>query len=177
MYELGDRSVDTLFNNALFLLFSKNRASDSDIAALKLLRAAASKGYWPADFFLAEHQLKEHLIKQSESFQVISSMIGNPSTYTIAQDTMTRLNRCAEIGFAPCQFRIGLWMSHSPKTVKEGIEILRNAIQIGLMDKRYNGIIDDSVALASKIISSQGFKAGLSEQEMDQYQELFEPFL
>lgn len=174
---LGDRSIDTLVNNALFLMFSKDRAPDADLAAIKLLNAAASQGYWPADFYLAEYQLKKHLVKQSESFQVVSSMLGNPETYAIAQDTMKKLNSCAEIGFAPCQFRIGLWMSHSPKTLKDGIEILRNAIQIALMDKRYNGIIDDSVALASGVIANHGFKVGLSETELSEYQALFEHFL
>ena len=167
-----DTSIEVLVNSAILLMFGKDRAVASDATAFKLLSAAADKGYWPANFYVAEYNLKKHLMKKEDNFQVVSSMIGNPSTYVIAQDTMTRFNQCAETGFAPCQFRVGFWLSHSPKTLKDGIEILRNAINITLRDKRYNGILEASVIVASQEIVDIGYKAGMLQQDIFEYEEL-----
>src|SRR5690554_3140903 len=62
----GDMSVDVLVNNALLLLFAEADIPNREQAAFDLMKMASDKGYWPADYFVAETNLLNHLVRGPE---------------------------------------------------------------------------------------------------------------
>ncbi len=147
----GERKLEVLVNNALLLLFTKEEIPKSKETGFALLKSAADRGYWPADYYVAESNLTNHLTMDYTSTPSNAGLISK-DTKAIAQDTMACYNRCAEMGFAPCQYRIGFWLSNSPDTLKDGLNILRTAIHTTMNDTRYQGALDGALVMAAKEI-------------------------
>lgn len=167
----GDRSLEVLVNNALLLLFTKEAIPKGKDTAYALLRSAADKGYWPADFFVAETNLSEYLSVDS-SDGASSTKPMDEKTRRIAQETMLRYNRCSAMGYAPCQYRIGFWLSSSPKTLKDGLDILRAAIQTTRNDLRYQGVLDGALIKAANEIVFKGDLVGMDTASRKEYANL-----
>ena len=103
----GDMSVGVLVNNALLLLFAEADIPNREQAAFDLMKLASDKGYWPADYFVAETNLLNHLVRGPEVAIPMAPTIEASGLKQLARDTMDSFSRCAEIGFAPCRYRIG----------------------------------------------------------------------
>ena len=172
----GEKSLDVLVNNALLLLFTKEKIPKSKIAAFDLMLLAADLGYWPADYYIAESNLSNHLTTDYTSEMPLRRVIDNDSL-SVAQDTMARYKRCAELGFAPCQYRIGFWLSNSDKTLKDGLRVLRQAINTTLRDTRNAGTLVNVMLSAAREIVLKGDKAGLDPIVRAQYARLAETYL
>lgn len=168
----GERSVEVLVNNALLLLYTKETIPGSQTMARDLLRAAASKGYWPADYYVAEIQLQESLVKDEQQFSLRTNSIVDFQQKEIARDTFTRLSRCAEIGFAPCQYRVGFWLLAEERKRNDGVNALRQAVKTTLQDPRYKGLLESSVTSAAIMIAHYYKIAGLTTAERDGYAKL-----
>lgn len=174
--EQGDRSVDVLVNNALLLLYTKEEIPGGNELANDLLRAAASAGYWPADYYVAEIQLKENLVRDEKQFSLTANSIVDVHQKQIAQDTFSRLSRCAEIGFAPCQYRVGFWLLAEDERISDGVKALRQAVKTTLEDQRYNGVLDSLVSSAATMVAHYHKAAGLTGEERDGYAQLAASF-
>lgn len=166
--------TEVLVNNALLLLFADQNIPNAKEHAMKLMQGAAAQGYWPADFYIADMNIRNVLSRNTSEFRVVNGSFEMSKYQDIAQDTITRLNNCAAVGFAPCQFRIGFWLSGSEKTLSDGITVLRAAIQTTLKDKRYTGILENYIAQASNIIISKGAEVGIDSVIRGEYQRLME---
>lgn len=167
-------NVEVLVNNALLLLFTKEEIPNAKEAAYKLMKSAADRGYWPADYYVADRNLLSHLTKDFSEFTVTPKSISSEDINTLAQDTMNRFNRCAEIGFAPCQYRIGFWLANSGKSLKEGLSVLRLAIRTTLKDARYLKALDGAIVKAAKVIVFKGEEAGLDGVVREEYVKVIE---
>ncbi|QFT57129.1 hypothetical protein [Microbulbifer sp. THAF38] len=167
----GDNSLEVLVNNALLLLYTIENIPKAKETAFILLKASAEKGYWPADYYIAEVNLEEHLTQDYLSATPSTGLMDNP-TKTIAKDTMARYNRCADMGFAPCQFRIGFWLSGSPKSLSDGLNILRAAIHTTRADTRYQGVLDGAMIMAAREIVFKGKQAGIDSVVREEYANL-----
>jgi hypothetical protein len=169
--EKGESEIEVLVNNAIILLFTKEAIKNSKDAAIQLLRIASDKGHWPADFFTAEVNLEKYL---SVDYGMQTPLTGhiNASLSDLAKSTMEKYNRCAEIGFAPCQYRIGFWLLNSPKNSASGIKVLQHAINTTIADTRYQGVMDRTVVLAAKEIVMKGPSNGLGALTLNKYREL-----
>lgn len=167
----GDRTIEVLANNAILLLFTKEKIPNGKSAAISLMRAAADKGYWPADYFIAEVDLEKTLsIDYTKPTPLTGKISGEAET--IARSTMDKYNRCAEIGFAPCQFRIGFWLLGSSHTTKNGLDVLRHAINTTVNDSRYLGVLDNTVIMASNKIVQIGEGFGIDSLVRQEYGQL-----
>lgn len=142
--------LDAIINNALFLLFSKERNKKSQSAALKLMKMAAHLNYWPAKYYIAEKNLEHHL---SADYAGTPEAITDRHLKNIARTTMRYYTDCAKRGFAPCQYRIGTWLITNNNQAKDGIKALQSAIQISSDDFRYQDMFDIRRAHAAFIIS------------------------
>ena len=169
----GDYEVDVLVNNALLLLFTKEEIPGGGDTALSLMKIASTKGYWPADFYIADINLKKYLMSPPEN-EGKSLKIQSDRVKVIAEDTLDRFSRCAEIGFAPCQYRIGFWLSNSKGTIVDGIAVLRKAIDTTLNDKRYEGSLNAAMVKAAEIIVFNGEQVGMNTDIRTQYVELIQ---
>lgn len=167
----GDRTLEVLVNNALLLLYTKEEIPKAKETGFALLKASAEKGYWPAEYYIAEVNLAEHLTLDYTSATPSTGLL-DKSTKAIARDTMARYNRCAEMGFAPCQFRIGFWLAGSPKTISDGLNILRAAIHTTRADTRYQGVLDSAVIMAAREIVFKGEQAGMDSVVREEYANL-----
>lgn len=170
----GDLSLEVLVNNALLILFTKADIPGRENGTIKLMRMAAKKGYWPADYYLAEMDLRERgistpLLSENPAFEKGRGV----SPGAINQATFQRYTRCAEMGFAPCQFRLGFWLAASPATLPQGILALRHAIRTSLSDVRYKGL-DNVIVLAAKEIVFKGESAGIDQGVRAVYGQLIE---
>lgn len=167
----GERALEVLVNNALLLLFTKEEIPNAKETGVALLIAAADKGYWPADYYVAEINLANHL---TMDYTIASPKTGliKGDVKAIAQDTMARYNRCAEMGFAPCQYRIGFWLSNSPQTLKDGLDVLRTAIHTTMNDTRYQGALDRALVMAAKEIVFKGDQVGMDKVVREEYANL-----
>ncbi len=87
---------------------------------------------------------------------------------------MKRYNECAELGFAPCQYRIGFWLANSKKSLNEGLNVLRQAIKTTSKDTRYNGALDGAIIMAAKEIVFKGEQAGLDYVVRKEYTKLIQ---
>ena len=171
-----DYAIDVLVNNALILLFSIEDIPDSEATASKVLAAAADKGYWPADYFIADTAINDELTRNFNAFSVVPYAISADQKKETARQTMKKLNRCAAIGFAPCQFRIGFWLSNSPSSLKDGIGVLREAIKTALKDNRYMGVMNGTVVMAAQLIVVQGGRVGLDDVILEEYAKLAQSY-
>lgn len=160
-----DNSVDVLVNNALLLLFTKEDIPNKYEMAVRLMEQASEKGYWPARYFIAEHNLERVLSQQTNS----SGM-----NKKVAEETMSTLNQCADIGFAPCQYRIGFWLSSQDGTLKDGLTILQQAIKTTVADQRYDGVLDAAVVNAAKEIVMKGDYVGIDRVVREEYFAIFQ---
>ncbi|MEH6814697.1 MAG: hypothetical protein V7677_19355, partial [Motiliproteus sp.] len=134
----GERKVEVLVNNALLLMFTDKEIPRKQEVARKLLEVAAESGYWPADFYIADFNLETKLSKDLQKTDYVRLPLrDNEQLRGVAEDTMARLNRCAEIGFAPCKYRIGFWLLGSEQTMPDGINVLKSAITTSIADRRY----------------------------------------
>lgn len=170
----GDISLEVLVNNSLLLLFSKEDIPKSQETALVLLKQASLKGYWPAEYYITEYNLLSHLMRDDTRNLNKSMRIPNGDLQILAKNTMKSLNRCSDIGFAPCQYRVGFWLANSDSTLKQGLNILRKAIKTTINDTRYNGILDGELLLAAKEIVFKGEIVGLDEVIRAKYVALIE---
>ncbi len=167
----GDRTLEVLVNNALLLLFSKENIHNRKQGVDYLMRLAEAENYWPATFYLAETQLSQKLTIDYDNQGVLSGRItGN--TRKTAQEVMTRYNRCAEIGFSPCQIRIGLWLASSPGSANDSIRVLRAAIQSTLSDPRYGDTVDPLLKQSAMIILAKKKELNINNDEIQVYQRL-----
>jgi len=169
-----DYEVEVLVNNALLLLFSKEEFPNAQQAADDLMLTASAKGYWPASYYIAERNLNKFLTRDLTKKISSAGAITTEKLKTIADDTMKRYNECAELGFAPCQYRIGFWLANSEKTVKDGLEVLRRAIKTTMSDKRYFGALDGAIISAAKEIVFKGEEAGLEHVVREEYTKLIQ---
>lgn len=172
----GDRAIEVLVNNAILLLFTKEEIPNGRDAAINLMRVAADKGYWPADYFVAEVDLEKFLsIDYTKPTPLTGKISGEAEI--IAKSTMDKYNRCAEIGFAPCQFRIGFWLLGSSHTTRDGLNVLRHAINTTVNDSRYQGILDNTIIMASNEITQKGEGVGIDSLIRKEYGELARKYL
>lgn len=154
----GETKLEVLVNNALLMLFTEEAIPGAQKTAFALMKSAADKGYWPADYYVAESNLSKHLtVDYTEGSSSVRVM--DEKLMAIAKDTMTRFNRCADMGFAPCQYRIGFWLSNSTKTLKDGLDVLRTAIHTSSNDTRYQGVLDGALIMAAKKIVFKGIRS------------------
>lgn len=172
----GDSTLEVLVNNSLLLLYTKENIPKAKETAFNLLKASANKGYWPAEYYIAEVNLAEHLTQDNSSASPSTGLM-DESTKAIARDTMARYNRCADMGFAPCQFRIGFWLSASPKSLSDGLNILRSAIHTTRADTRYHGILDSAVIMAAREIVFKGEQVGMDSVVREWYANLIKQHL
>tara|TARA_R110002167_G_scaffold204404_2_gene408475 strand:+ start:6584 stop:7423 length:840 start_codon:yes stop_codon:yes gene_type:complete len=163
----GERKVDVLVNNALLLLFTKEEIPRKEEVARKLMELAGGAGYWPADFYIANDNIEKRLSRDYSTPNFVSlPMKDNVELQALAQDTMNRLNRCAGIGFAPCQYRIGFWLVSSPETRSDGVKVLQQAVATSIADKRYKGFLEAPAIMAAEQILLHGKAAGLDDEQI-----------
>lgn len=165
----GERKIDVLVNNALILLFGKDNNLEADLGARKLLQAASNLGYWPADFYIAEDNITTKLSADFSLAGDNGNFIADSNLRALATETMDKLSNCAEMGFAPCQYRLGFWLSSSPEGLKGGMEALKEAIKTTLGDTRYQGVMDTSLILAAREIVMKGDYAGIDSIVREEY--------
>lgn len=168
----GDASLEVLVNNALLLLFAEADIPDRDKAALSLMHRAAKSGYWPADYFIAETNLIKHLIRDASNLVPLTNVIDQTGARQIAENTMTTYNQCAELGFAPCRYRIGFWLASSVSSHNDGLRVLQAAIDTTLKDTRYDGVLDDALITATTQLIDHGERIGLDATTRQHYAEL-----
>ncbi len=169
-----DYEVEVLVNNALLLLFSKEELPNAQQAADDLMLMASDKGYWPASYYIAERNLNKFLTRDLTKNISSVGAITTERLKAIADDTMKRYNECAELGFAPCQYRIGFWLANSKKSLNEGLNVLRQAIKTTSKDTRYNGALDGAIIMAAKEIVFKGEQAGLDYVVRKEYTKLIQ---
>ena len=172
----GDMSVDVLVNNALLLLFAEADIPNREQAAFDLMKMASDKGYWPADYFVAETNLLNHLVRGQEVAIPLAPTIEASGLKQVARDTMDAFSRCAEIGFAPCRYRIGFWLSNSQKTLQDGLKVLQTAIDVNLKDTRYEDKLDGALVAAAQELAERGGAIGLDSDTVDQYRKLIDQY-
>jgi len=168
----GDHETEVLVNNALLLLFTKEEIAKAKETAFQLMEAAADRGYWPASFYVAENNLTKYLAVDLSDESPLTEEKKSSSIQLIAKDTMNRYNECAKMGFAPCQYRVGFWLVGTKKTLKDGLEVLRLAINTTMKDTRYSDVLDDAIVLAAKEIVFKGEDAGLDYVVREEYTKL-----
>jgi len=168
----GDHETEVLVNNALLLLFTKEEIAKAKETAFQLMEAAADRGYWPASFYVAENNLTKYLAVDLSDESPLTEEMKSSSIQLIAKDTMSRYNECAKMGFAPCQYRVGFWLVGTKKTLKDGLEVLRLAINTTMKDTRYSDVLDDAIVLAAKEIVFKGEDAGLDYVVREEYTKL-----
>jgi len=173
----GDASIDVLVNNALLLLFAETEIPGREEAAYSLMTAAAGSGYWPADYFIAETDLQNHLVRDPVNIVPLSNEIDRSHLQEVAQKTMAAYNRCAELGFAPCRYRIGFWLSNSQPTLVDGLTVLQNAVNTTLRDTRYQGVLDAELVSATTALVEHGHLIGLTADMRQQYDQLLKSVL
>ena len=167
----GERKLEVLVNNALLLLFTKENIPNAKETGLALLKSAADMGYWPADYYVAEHNLTTRLTMDYSNVTPKTGAMDSDSK-VVAKDTMERYNRCAEMEFAPCQYRIGFWLSGSPQTLNDGLNILRKAIHTTMNDSRYQGVLDGALVMAAREIVFKGDQVGMDKVVREKYANL-----
>ena len=172
----GDMSVDVLVNNALLLLFAEADIPNREQAAFDLMKLASDKGYWPADYFVAETNLLNHLVRGPEVAIPMAPTIEASGLKQLARDTMDAFSRCAEIGFAPCRYRIGFWLSNSQQTLQDGLKVLQAAIDVNLKDTRYEDKLDGALVAAAQELAERGGAIGLDSDTVDQYSKLIDQY-
>ncbi|MDN3385101.1 hypothetical protein QL995_20970 [Pseudoalteromonas sp. APC 3358] len=173
----GETELEVIVNNALLLLFTKESIPDGHNAALKLMTVAAERGYWPAEFYVAEKSLMERLVHDFSKPSPRTGKIQAESQRALAQATMDRFSRCAQMGFAPCQYRVGFWLSAGNSTKRQGLGVLRQAIQTTMKDTRYKGILDGALILAAQEIVRSGEEAGIDRVIREEYIKLVENYV
>lgn len=132
--------LDIIVNNALYLLYAKNRTDKTAEAGLRLLKIAANRNYWPAKYYIAEHNLEKHLSKEFTDKNELT--ITDKKQKEIAKLTREYYIDCAKRGFLPCQYRLGTWMLAGNESQEKGVKILKEAAIRSIQDKRYNGYFE-----------------------------------
>jgi len=168
----GENDLDVVVNNALLLLFTKEDIPGGKETAFLLMKKAADAGYWPAEYFVADTNLTSKLMTKDKNRASAPTRIKTSDEISLARDTMNKLNRCAEVGFAPCQYRIGFWLANSQVTVKHSITVLRKAIDTTLSDLRYEGSLDGALIKAAEIVVFNGEMVGLDKEIRNVYVDL-----
>lgn len=98
-----------------------------------------------------------------------SKSILDPDLSRLASVTMDKFSHCAELGFAPCQYRIGFWLTSAEDSVKDGLDVLMHPIKVTLADKCYQGILNGSVIEAAKEIVMKGDLVGIDSIVRQEY--------
>lgn len=161
--------LDVIVNNALLLLFTKEDIPGAEKAATKLLSSASDMGYWPADYYVADYNIANYLSRDITELTSKGVGIQDPRLKNMAAETKAMFSRCAELGFAPCQYRLGFWMTSSESTMKDGMDVLMRAIKTTLADKRYQGILNGSVIEAAKEVVMKGDLVGIDRIVRQEY--------
>lgn len=169
-----DYKLDVLMNNALLLLFTKEDIPGAKEGAADLIAEASNRGYWPATFYVAETNLIKYLSQDFSKITPSTGEMNSTSIKTLAQNTMNKYAQCADMGFAPCQYRIGFWLANSQKSLSDGLNILQHAIKTTINDKRYKGVLDDAILKAAKEIVFKGEQAGLDFDVRKEYTQLIQ---
>jgi hypothetical protein len=171
----GERQLEVMVNNALLLMFTKEVIPNQELVARRLLEAAAKQSYWPADFYIAEYNLTNQLTRDYQNPDLVRLPLkDNEALQVVARDTMERFNRCAAIGFAPCQYRIGFWLASNQETIGDGVHVLQQAIATTLADTRYKGRLEGAAINAARVIVQYGEQAGLPEDQITKTAEFIE---
>lgn len=165
----GHYDLEVIVNNALLLMFTKEEIPGGKEAASKLLGKASEMGYWPADYYVADYNIANYLARDVTELATATNGIQDPDLKRLASETMAKFNSCAELGFAPCQYRLGFWLTSAENTMKDGLEILMHAIKTTLADKRYQGILNGSVIEAAKEVVMKGDLAGIDKIVRQEY--------
>lgn len=161
--------LEVIVNNALLLMFTKEDIPGSEEAATKLLSTASDMGYWPADYYVADYNITNYLSRDISELTNAGATIQDPHLKSIAAETKEMFSSCAELGFAPCQYRLGFWMTSTENSMKYGMEVLMRAIKTTLADKRYQGILNGSVIEAAKEVVMKGDLVGLDKIVRQEY--------
>lgn len=164
----GDRSLEVLVNNALLYLFAKEALPNAEETALKLFESAADDGYWPADFYVAETYLENELTRNYSNLPPLRAEMDAMSQQT-AKTAMVHLNRCAEVGFAPCQYRIGFWLMQSPKSLNDGIRVLMVAVDSTVKDSRYGTDLKGALSNAARTIIEHHSETNIESNVVEAY--------
>lgn len=164
--------LDVIVNNALYLLYSKDRSEESNKTALNLMKLAASKNYWPAKYYVAETNLKDYLVADYDLNSDAKMLIHDKSIQRVAATTMEYFLDCAKRGFAPCQYRVGTWLLTSEKHAVEALKALESAIHTSMSDSRYKGMFNQRQGHAAIILSSIGPEYGYSEEKINGYKSI-----
>ena len=170
-----DHSLDVLVNNALILLFAKEDISNREKGAAYLMQLAEEKSYWPASFYLAEKQLASQLVVDYGKPNPLTGKITSDEKIKLATETMKRYNLCADVGFSPCQFRIGFWLANSPRNIESAIPVIRTAVKSTISDPRYGDSTDAFMILAANILLFHRDKYLMSDEERKFYEKLVAP--
>lgn len=161
--------LEVIVNNALLLLFTKEDIPGAEKAATKLLSRASDMGYWPADYYVADYNIANYLSRDIAELTSTGAGISDPRLKNMAAETKAMFSSCAELGFAPCQYRLGFWMTSAENTMQDGMEVLMRAIKTTLADKRYQGILNGSVIEAAKEVVMKGDLVGIDRIVRQEY--------
>lgn len=144
----NEDDLSTLLNSALILLLSSNEmlppdeSVNIDDTINSLLLKLEEKRYWPASYLLAEHAVLASKTRHISMPEQIS--------------TINRLFTCGEIGFAPCQIRLGLQLFQNEQMKDKAILLLRNGLSIYDTENRYQNFDVEMTNLARRVLNHQG---------------------
>jgi hypothetical protein len=161
--------LEVIVNNALLLMFTKEDIPGGKVVADQLLSKASDMGYWPAHYYVADYAITHHLSRNMTQLASSSKSILDPDLSRLASLTREKFSRCAELGFAPCQYRLGFWLTSADDSMKEGLDVLMHAIKVTLADKRYQGILNGSVIEAAKEVVMKGDLVGIDRIVRQEY--------
>jgi len=163
----GIRSPDVLVNNALMLLFADKGEGviphDQRVsAAVRLLKAAETRGYWPATAYLAEHFFE--LARQAARPPMMPK---NQIQNGYRDESIARYVSCAKTGFAPCHLKVGIWYMADQK-VEAAMPYLKAGVELVRRDPRYLKTPDvvEDVEFALAILSSPTLDHKAEEREL-----------
>lgn len=164
----GEARVDVWVNNALMLLFMETDEflpSARTAGAVSLLEQAASVGYWPAEYFLADRLMATYDIERKSSADA-EALAG------LLSDAQARYARCAAVGFAPCQFRLGFWAAQVPGQQANAARYLITAIETTRNDPRYRDqdVVREDLQAALELLDTDAL--GLPSAVRERAQEL-----
>ena len=172
LFQQGDRRVETLVNNALIVLFMHDPAiplSKRQPAAATLLSLAAKQGYWPAKAYLAERHFEQ--MQQQLDTPLMPAMSAENQRGQIFAD----LQACAQVGFAPCHYKLGFWYLAGGQ-VEAALPMLQAGVELVRRDRRYlsdKATLEDTVD-SLKILVDE--RAPITVGERTQYQQILEGF-
>ena len=169
--EASTPRLSTLVNNALILTFLQEEGHTEEArqqASQLLLQIAASQGYWPAKVYLAERTMARWV--DSMTIQIPLKQEELADIPQAEQEQVFRyLAECSQIGFAPCQFRLGFWYMQDGAKQEAAIEFLRAGVEVARRDTRYTQSRETMVDLKIALRFLADPMSGLTDEERDAY--------